>query len=224
MPILALRRSQPVSRETLADTLWPDLAYDTSLANLNTTVYYLRRSLEPNLPRPAQSSYIRCENSMYWLASDMAYSLDIDEFESCLMAARGETDDLTKFELYSRSVALYRGALLEDLDANHPWLLTERQRYHDLYLSALEALGTLHEYNGAMFEAEQLYAKALAFDPCNESVARRLINLLVITGRRQHAIAYCRRLRSMLQDDLGITPSAETMAVCRRAWCDQPTK
>ena len=51
-------RGHPVHRDQLLDLLWPDLDYEAALRNLNTTVYNLRRSLEPELATVADSQYV----------------------------------------------------------------------------------------------------------------------------------------------------------------------
>lgn len=61
---LVLKRG-PVPRETLIEVLWPDLDYEAGLRNLNTTVYNLRRSLEPDLKRGSDSRFVIYEGSNY---------------------------------------------------------------------------------------------------------------------------------------------------------------
>ncbi|RME45836.1 MAG: PAS domain-containing protein [Chloroflexi bacterium] len=208
---LSLQRGQAVHRNALIDALWPDLEYPAALHNLNTTVYNLRRSLEPTLKRGADSSYIHYEGDCYSLNSGPVHWLDAVVFETDIMLARREADPVRAAALYREALALYRGDFMSDLLGHDiRWCWMERERLRELYLAALEELGELLEQQGQEEEASRLYLKALAVDACRETACRRLMRLAMRRGDRAAAVAHYRRLSEALRRELEVVPSQET--------------
>jgi DNA-binding SARP family transcriptional activator len=62
---LALKRGRPIHRKALLKALWAELDHSAAIHNLNTTVYGLRRSLEPTLSRGSNSRYIHRQGDCY---------------------------------------------------------------------------------------------------------------------------------------------------------------
>lgn len=216
---LALQNGRPVSRERLIETLWPDMPYKTALNNLNTTIYHLRRSLEPTLEKASQSSYINYHGGQYSLIGGDSHWIDVRAFEERLREARLEKDPARQIEAYQAALELYQGDYLDDLDATGVWSVSEQQRLQNLYLQGLETLADLLVQSGRREQAEAWYQQVLAVDPCRERAARRLIRLLMEEGRDAEALAYCRRLAATLEAELDVMLSEETqqlMAEIRR--------
>ena len=215
--LLALGRGQPVHRNTLVDTLWPEMEQEAALRNLNTTVYSLRRSLEPALCRGSESLYIGCEGQCYALNGGRVHWLDVEDFKAGIVEARQQRDFEQAWALYQRALDLYRGDYLADLDADmlHCWM--ERERLRQLYLNGLEELGTLCAKHGQDREADEVYLKVLAQDPCRECAAQELVRLALRRGDRAAAVAHCRRLTEALWRELKIRPGQETQLLYEQA-------
>jgi PAS domain S-box-containing protein len=106
LAFLALH-SQPVHREVLIEALWPDRDYAAALHNLNTTVYHLRKSLEPTLQHGSGSHYIHYESNCYLLDAGPSLALDVEAFETGIAQARREPDSEQAILFYRRALALY---------------------------------------------------------------------------------------------------------------------
>ncbi|MCA9933211.1 MAG: winged helix-turn-helix domain-containing protein [Ardenticatenaceae bacterium] len=213
---LAIQEGQPVSRERLIETLWPDLPYQAALHNLNTTVYNLRRSLEPELKKTSESRYILYQNGHYYLADAEAHWVDVRAFEEGIRQARTLTRHIEKIDAYKTTLALYRGDYLMDLDATGVWSSGEQVRYRLLYLAAMEELGASFEEAGLDDEAREWYGRILALDACRENTAQRLIHLLMRQGRRTEALAQCHKLATALEEELNVMLSEETNQLMAR--------
>ncbi|MBE2198333.1 MAG: PAS domain S-box protein [Anaerolinea sp.] len=207
---LALQGGQPVSRERLIDVLWPELDYKAALHNLNTTVYNLRHSLEPDLKKASDSSYIAYQSGQYYLIDADRHWLDVRAFEADIRQARTVINSLDKIDAYKTAVALYRDDYLADLDATGVQSTSEQVRYQLLYLTAMEELGQALEALDQDQEAEIWYERVLAADACRESVARRLVRLLLRQGRRMDALMRIQQLATMLENELDAVLSVET--------------
>lgn len=218
LALLAIQGGRPVHRDAVLEALWPNLEYLSALHNLNTTVYNLRRSLEPGLQRGAESRLVRYDGDCLYLSGGSAHWLDIAVFESAVTRARREPDPTRAVALYEEALALYRGEFLADLllALDLGWCWAERDRLREIRLSALEELALLCEASQRRQEAADLCLAALATDPCRESACRHLIRLSLWQGDRSGALAHYRRLTRSLAEELGVEPSAETRQLITR--------
>ena len=220
LALLAMQCGQPVHRDTLLEALWRDLEYPAALRNLNTTVYDLRRSLEPGLQRGRESAYVQYEGDRYLLSGGGALWLDVAAFEHSLADARRGRDSSRTQGLYQEALALYRGEFLADLDPAFVGSWMERERLRELYLNAMDHLAALYREQRREGEAAELYLKALAVDPCREGTVRQLMQLALERGDRAAALAHYRRLEMALWRELQILPSQETQRLYEQAGRD----
>lgn len=207
---LALQERQPVERETLLELFWPELTYDAALRNLNTTVYNLRHSLEPELASANHSRYVFYEGGQYWLGGAGVHWLDTKAFLGGIRRARAESDMEQAISAYKQALSLYRGEYLADLTITSIWSPAEQHHYQELYLAALEELGAIYEQQGLTEAARESYWQAVTIAPWRETATRKLMYLLVQMGDKAGAIKQCQRLTAVLQNDLGVKPSQET--------------
>lgn len=210
LAFLALQRGQPAHREVLLDALWPDLEYTLALHNLNTTVYHLRKSLEPTLQHGTDSRYIHYESNCYSLDVGPSLSLDVEAFETGIALARREPNPERAILLYQTALTFYKGDFLADLGAATAWCSRERERLRDLYLDALEEAGSLHERRQEHQQASQMYWKALSADPCRESACQHLMQLAAQRGDRAAVVSLYHSLSAALDREMGVRPNKET--------------
>jgi DNA-binding SARP family transcriptional activator len=215
--ILALHRGQAVRRDLLQTTLWPDMSRESAFHNLNTTVYLLRHSLEPNLRRGPDSTYIQTLGDCYLLMGGRTHWLDVDAFENKLAAAHHMASPGRAERLYREAIALSRGAFLADLDAYQLDCWSERERYRQLYLDALQRLGDVLLGQNQEDEAMTMYHKVLTEDPCREAAARKLMRLALQHGERTRVLSQYAWLEENLERELGIEPSEETRRLRQEA-------
>jgi PAS domain S-box-containing protein len=208
---------QPMHREVLIEALWPDLEYTAALHNLNTTVYHLRKSLEPTLQHGSDSRYIRYDGNCYCLDVGPSLWLDVVTFETGIAQARREPDPEQAINFYRNALSWYQGDFLADLGAATAWCSRVRERLRDLYLDALEEVGRLHEEKQEYRQANELYWKAFSTDPCCESACQRLIRLAAQRGDRTAVVALYNSLVAALDRELGARPTQETVSIYKAA-------
>ncbi|MBK8901815.1 MAG: PAS domain-containing protein [Anaerolineaceae bacterium] len=219
MAYLVMQKGTAVSREQILEMLWPDLDDKAAMHNLNTTVYNLRRSLEPHLEKASQSRYLLYQNGCYRLAGAKEHWLDVDAFECGIRRARQETDRETAVKLYKIALALYRGDYLFDLTDTHSWVRDQQFRLQEIYLTALAELAQLYEKMDMPEEAIAIYQQILSIDCCQENSCRKLMDLFLQLGKRSEAIQICQRVAKCLENELDVLISAQTRAlyekICR---------
>lgn len=201
LPLLAfllLHAEQPITRETLAFTLWPDETESNARANVRRHLHHLAHALPP------------AHNDTPWLLLDAKtaqwnphsdYWLDVSAFEQL----SAHSDRLAE------AVALYSGDLLENVYDD--WLFYPREQLRTRFFSTLNQLIL-------RCRAERNYAHALAYtrhllahDPLREDTVRLWMALCYETGDRAGALREYEQFARRLRQELAVEPMPETIAL-----------
>ncbi|MFL5654728.1 MAG: ATP-binding protein [Ktedonobacteraceae bacterium] len=206
---LVLHRSAPQDRSHLAFLLWPDSTESQAHTNLRQLLYHLRQSL------PDADRFLHADkHSLQWLPAhaDACWTLDIMEIEQAQAAQAEQPQDTSAMrQALEQVLHLYRGDLLPS--CYEEWILPERDRLHQVFLSAAERLIALLEqerdYDAAITAAQQL----LRQDPLHEATYRQLMRLYALRGDRAAALRIYHTCVTLLERELGTEPSQSTRAV-----------
>jgi DNA-binding SARP family transcriptional activator len=195
---LAAQRCQTVSRERLADLLWPFKKSEVARHSLRNCLLQLRRTFGPS--------------GAGYIASDQVY---------CRIA--GAVVDLHRFERLSRSqqrselqaaADLYRGNFLADLDVNsepfQEWLAREREHTFAVACDVLHKLTAAQDAAGNHDAAIQTGRRLVALDPLCELGQRALIRAYARAGRCSEALRQYKSCAQILERELGVAPDRET--------------
>jgi DNA-binding SARP family transcriptional activator len=120
--------------------------------------------------------------------------------------------------------AAYGPALIATVISRRPFLLGEesawvqRQRAMllDMLVRALECLSQASAANGESELAVAHAREVVRIEPFRESGYRLLMTLLGDLGERAEAMRVYEQCRSLLADELGVSPSPETAALHRK--------
>jgi DNA-binding SARP family transcriptional activator/TolB-like protein len=198
---LAAQGGQRVSRERLADLLWPFQGSDQARHSLRNCLLELRKALG--------------SGARHYLVTD---------FANCRM--QDVVVDLDRFERLSRSQTatelqaaadLYRGEFLADfvIDSEpfQEWLAAERDRTLALICDILHRLTAKQAATGERDAAIQSGRRLVALDPLSEFGQRALMRAYAKAGRRGEALRQYRSCTETLKRELGVAPDAETQAL-----------
>ncbi|BCB91059.1 AfsR/SARP family transcriptional regulator [Phytohabitans suffuscus] len=215
LAVLLLRRGRPYARPELAGLLAGDGPEDGSRRRLNTTVWRLRRALEPDgQPR---DSVIVTRDAAIAISPACQVRLDVERFESALRPrAAGPARLWTASDAaaVAAAVDLYRGELLAGVYDD--WVLGVRARLADLYLAGLTGLTEWHRAGGRIDEAAAYGERVLAREPLREDVHRQLMAAYAEAGQPDAALRQYERCRKALAADLGVRPMPETRELAAR--------
>lgn len=198
LALLAATPSRSVQRSKVAGLLWPDFPEDRARGRLNSCVYRVRRSLgEEAILTKGEALVLNPER----VSSDLA------DFESAL--ERGEPE---------RAVRLHRGPFLEGfhLPGSAPfehWVDRVRDRIEGRHRGALEGLAGAAEEESDLREAARWWRERARADPYDASVVSRLMRVLAATGNRAEALRVAGVHARLLEEELGVEPSAEIGAL-----------
>lgn len=192
--LVLLARSGAMPRGRIAALLWPELDESAGRRNLRRELARLREA--------GAGAAIVSEADRLALAADL--TVDAQAFGDALAAGRPEA-----------ALALWRGLpadglVLEDAPAFGDWLTLERERLQRARQQALAAVARVHEARGDAAAALGWVQTLLAEDPLQEQHHRDAMRLLAACGRREAALAQYLRCRTLLHDELGLAPTAET--------------
>src|SRR5215472_8350180 len=198
---LAAQGAQAVSRERLADLLWPYQGSDQARHSLRNCLLELRKALGPRA-----GSYL------------------VADFASCRLQDAGV--DLDRFERLSRwrqqaelqtAADLYRGEFLADFHIDsepfQEWLAAERDRTLVLICDILQRLSAAQDAAGEAEAAIQSGRRLVALDPLSEFGQRVLMRAYARAGRRGEALRQYKSCAETLKRELGVAPDAETQAL-----------
>ncbi|NRF70312.1 AAA family ATPase [Aquincola sp. S2] len=195
--LVLLARGGVQPRLRIAALLWPELDESTGRRNLRRELARLRDA--------GAADAVAADGDMLAPADELV--IDSRVFEHGL--ADGRPDD---------ALALWRGPLadglvLDDAAPFDEWLAQQRESLQRLRQRALEASAQAHEARGNAVAALQRIETLLAEDPLQEQRHRDAMRLLAACGQREAALAQYTRCRSLLQQELGLQPMAETEAL-----------
>ena len=213
LAMLAVERRHPISRDRLADELWPDRLPKSWELALRSIVSKIRRAatragLDSRLIEGAFGCYqlrVREPDVDFETAAR-----SLHEAEALL--AKGEAGRAAVSAIMTCIIG--RRPLLPGL--YNPWTLDQRERLRDLHVAARELLADAHAELGDWGLSARHAAAALGLDPYSEKLHQRLIVARARSGDRLGAAHVFSRYRALIEADLGIAPSKETVALVEK--------
>ncbi len=202
---LMLHRDAPQSRAHLAFLFWPDTTEAQARTNLRNLLHHLRRAL------PNAESYLDARVQTLQWRSGAPFALDVADFDAALARAEQALqmcDSAAVREVLERAVALYKGDLLPS--CYDDWIIPQRERLRQAYLSALERLVRMLEEQQDYQAAIRIAQCLLRHDPLHEATYRRLIRLHALNGDRADALRVYHTCATVLKRELDVEPSAAT--------------
>ena len=218
---LTAEYARPHPRERLAALLWPDWPQQSAMSNLRYALADLRKVIGD---RDAHPPYLLVTRESLQLNCEADIGADVIEFEGNRVDPRSGTSiqqsiisnqQSTILDLQS-AISLYRGEFLEgfsldDSPVFEEWLLSKRQYYSQQMLQALSSLADHFEKTGDYNQAEGYARRQIELEPWRETAHRQLMRALSLKGGRVQALAQFESLRKILQRELDVEPSEETI-------------
>ena len=213
--ILITERGKMLPREWILETLWPEMDLEAAANNLRVTINRMSKAIEPERPDGAPSSYIVQQSDTFSFNLGCDYELDSLAFVSAVDDGRGADQFGQRQQAiaaYRRAIGLYGGPYLPD-NMYEDWTVVERERMVMLFNDTALRLGTLLLDEGLAHEAIGLAWRVLEHDRSQEDAYRLLMRSHSYLGERSTALRLYNRCVEALQQELGVEPLAETVAL-----------
>jgi len=199
MAYLLHHSETPVNKDTIMEHLWGEVNVEKAKGRLNTTVYYLRKSLDA----VGLGNILHYESGCYSIECKRL-SRDVDEFRQLL--EKGVPRHNGEVDHYAAELdRLYQTGYLSE--NNFPWSESTRIHWADVFLNV-----RLRICEGYLLEQEfsaaiRLMKKMLAEYPLNENIHTQMIKAHLSVGDRLSAMKQYKRLKDLLLEELGVEPS-----------------
>lgn len=184
--------SAPVRRGRLAASLWPDVADDRANGDLRSALWRLRRV----------TGVIHESDNRLTLSPGTV--VDVSEMTDL---TRALLEEPARPALDRVSDLVNGEEILPSWDEE--WLIAARERYRLLRLRALERSAEALLAHGAHTQALDAALACAETEPYRESAHRLLVRIHLAEGNHAEALRAYRSFRRLLDEDLGIAPSAQ---------------
>ncbi|MEM7798350.1 MAG: tetratricopeptide repeat protein [Chloroflexota bacterium] len=209
---LALARN-PLSREKLATSLWPEAGQSAALKNLRRDLSHLKQAVGE---QALQANRLQIE-----LIPHAGFEIDTARFEERLDAVSRhnhfpQTPCQSCLENLETAVTLYRGDFLSGFTlADSPefddWQYVTREMLRQRLADALQKLIGWHRQHHAWEPALSHCRRWVSLDPLHEEAQRTLMTLLAQAGQATKAQKRYLIFKALLEEELGVGPEAETI-------------
>jgi predicted ATPase/DNA-binding SARP family transcriptional activator len=208
--------ARPHTRSSLAGLLWGDQPDDAARTSLSKCLSNLRELVGEAVLIGRQSVAFN---------RDYPYRLDTER----VAGSRDAPSTPEAIAELKAALALCRGDFLEGFyvrdapDFEH-WLLVQRAHFREAVVRGLVTLADFAEQQGDLPQAIAHTRQLLALEPWREEAHRQLITRLAHGGQRAAALAQYEICRRILDEELGVEPDAETLAVVAAIRTSPPDK
>jgi DNA-binding SARP family transcriptional activator len=207
--LLLLAPQRQLLKDRVLELLWPDKSPQTAANNLHRTLFVLRRVLQPDLDSATASHYLWFKDDLLMLNPACIGWVDLEAFERLIQLGQQQAHN---FSHYHAAIELYRGEFLPE-DRYEDWAEERRGSLQASYAALLKLLATLYCERFDYPRAIESLCALLRLDPTDEAVQRDLMRCYVQVGERHKALRLYQQACRVLRDELGIAPSAETVAI-----------
>jgi DNA-binding SARP family transcriptional activator len=206
--ILLAARGHHVPTDKLAELLWGARRPDDVNGSIQTFVSVLRRHLVEDRARARE--IVVTEAEAYRIATDRI-ELDLDQFDALLERSATQPTRTARRSL-ADALALVRGDVLED-EPYTEWAAdlrgTYRGRVLGAQLDAADAALAERDFAAALGHSDA----AIALDRFSERAHRGRVLAQYALGDAHRALSSYRDFRRLLDEELGLEPSADTRAL-----------
>ena len=222
---LMSKPKEPVIKDILMETLWPNCEPQAASNNLKTAMHGLRQTLGNLFMEKQIFPYILFLQGSYLLNPEIELWVDIDDFEQHWRQGRRleregkQADAVKEFQL---AEALYRGEYLED-EPYEEWTLLRREALKDTYIIILGKLADYSMKTASYEDCITYCQKILAKDHCREDAYRRLMCCYSRLGQRTRALRWYEICRRTIHAELDTKPDAETTGLYHQLLKDEAT-
>lgn len=208
---LAVQRSRPVRRATLAERLWCDADPSHAAASLRTTLCRLPRRHEQALVTATPTHLALAPEVMVdlWQSEQAANAVTClpPDCDDPGPESLGGAEDLGSPEMWEA----FERDLLPDWCED--WLLVEQESHRQLRLHALEALSARLRDAGRYSEALMAGLSAVRSEPLRETAHMCVISAHLAEGNPAEALRQYQGYRRLIATELGLPPSAAIRAL-----------
>lgn len=209
LAMLILERHRSISRDELAESLWPAGPPRTWKPAVRGAISNVRKYLAA-VGLPDSISF----DGAYQLLVPCAVEVDIESAQIAAVAARRSLNEgQTDRAVVSAEHALGIVAQPFMADSHGTWIDEQRMLLRGVRLEANSVLAEAYANRGMHALALRQVECALTLEPFREQTYRLLMRIHMAAGSPAEAVRAYHRCRDFLSDELGVEPGTETTAL-----------
>jgi len=195
-------QGQCVSRDVVAEALWPEASTDSSHARLRSAIWRLE---------PVARAAMMINASEF----ELSPAVDVDFADAKALAHRILREDIpyTEEDTQLAAVAALASDLLPEWDDD--WAIAEAEEWRQLRLRALESLAQKLLEAGRYADALETVSEAKRVDPLRQSPRALIVGIHLAEGNQSDAVREFLAYRELLQEELGISPTPHLLDLMR---------
>jgi len=215
---LVMEANRPHRRDTLAGLLWTEWPNRQARRNLRKSLYWLRQTLDNH--RAGISDELLTITRQTVQLDEGTSTLDVAYFLRLLTESESHTHQSLGqcsvcLDRLTKAVSLYKGEFLTgfslaDALTFEEWLRIKRERLQQLVLNTLSSLTAAYEQRQNYEQVQEYATRQLVLEPWREEAHRQLMRALALNRQRNEALAQYGTCRRVLEEELGVEPTAET--------------
>ncbi|MFW6265077.1 MAG: BTAD domain-containing putative transcriptional regulator [Bacillota bacterium] len=206
---LVSQQGKKVPKDIIMELFWPDNDLD-QVANLHTTIYYIRKTLDQL--HKGFASCLKSSKGLYSFESKDYCIIDINEFDNFYNLALNNHKEKKidkALNLYYQTINLYQGDFLQE-DLYDDWAYILRQEYREKYIDIiLRTNYILSKIQEKYIEANNICEKGLNIDPYREELYRSIIYNYIKSNNYIYAIKRYKEYSKMLEQEFDLEPVQE---------------
>lgn len=199
-----VHRGEMVNIYRIFEDLWPDLSQAKAQSAFYSTLYWLRRVLNPDDCR----RFVQYHGKRCGLTPE-CYGTDQQRFENLLTGVLGSTGESEAVQTrLEEAVALYRGDYFQDFD--YPWAMSLREHLKRQFLEAGIKLAQIQLRRNQYAQVITGLSKLVQKNPLHEEIHRLLMTAYAGSGDRQAASNQYQTLVKLLKQEMELAPEPQT--------------
>ncbi len=207
LAFILLHRDEPLSRQQIAATLWPDATDTNAKANLRRRLHELKQHI------PESERWLQVKPKTVQWVMGKGCALDIDRFEALIneQVINEQVFQTSSLKDLKQAAKLYQGDLLPE--CYDDWIEPYRDRMRQQAIKALDTLITQLTEQGQLSSAIEYAQQLCELDPLSELAYCHLMQLHAQKGDRATAMRIYHQCMTLLQEELGMPPSPSTCSL-----------
>ena len=206
---------RPLRREMLAEIFWPRIPFERRRSTFNTALSRIRNCL-----RRVGDMAIDADADQVRLRIGPATRVDAHALVAAVQSiCRDGQEDAPTYEALALALDACQAPFLDGVDDE--WAVVERERLTIVRLRGMGLMMRIEADRRHYEEALQHGRSILAIDPFRESTLREVMWLHVLNGERPRALRVFEEFSEHLDAEMGIAPTAETIALREHIALDQ---
>lgn len=198
---LFLANPEGLTKEEVGLIFWPDSSQAELKLRFKNTIYRMRHAIG--------SEAVLFQDNFYQFNRSIDYEYDVQNFLAAVNQAKDERNSLKKRNALITAIELYSGPYLPDID--EIWVVADRQKYLEMYLTAIEDLTNICLENKEYQEGLNYCQQALKFDICNEEIYRLTMEIYGELGNKAAISKQYEICKKVLKNELSTLPSQQTI-------------